>query len=644
MPKDHQNTLELPGRVLRCEGQVVRAEAPGEGEEDERAIELSFSSEEPYERFFGIEILGHERGEVDLEWIGSGRAPLLVDHRAGVDHQVGVIERAWIEGGVGRARVRFGKGARASEVLARVRDGELSAVSVGYRVREMKLTEASQDGPDTYRVTDWRPLEVSLVSIPADSTVGVGRDGDEGGTVNVTITREEGTTMPRENENAAAGGNDGAGTSQRQAQQQPPVNALSDEERQRLIEETRKAEAERVAEIESVGARFNVPQDQRAKAIRNGMSVAEFRGLVLDQLGERAQEELTNSAMIGMTEAETQRFSIMRLVRHMLDPTDAKLREAARFELEVCRTAEEQTEHTVRGMMVPVDVLRRPDFVAGQRELSVGTATAGGNLVATDLLAGSFIDLLRNRSLFFRLGATRLMDLVGDVAIPRQSGGATAAWIAEGADAGESDPTFDQVPLTPRTLAAYTDIGRRLAKQSSVDVEGLVRRDLATAVALGIDLAGLYGAGGNAPTGVANQTGINTTTFGAANPTWAEVVAMESAVATDNADEGALAYAIEPTMRGTFKTTEKASGTARFLWEDGGTVNGYTTGVSNQITAGDVFFGNWADAVVGMWGGLDLMVDPYSRSLSGATRLVVHQDVDVAVRHPVSFCHSNDGV
>ena len=119
---------------------------------------------------------------------------------------------------------------------------------------------------------------------------------------------------------------------------------------------------------------------------------------------------------------------------------------------------------------------------------------------------------------------------------------------------------------------------------------------------------------------------------------------MESAVAVDNALMGQLGYIIEPSMRGSLKTTEKASGTAVFIYGPGETLNGYNCGVSSQITSGDVFFGNLNDLIVAFWGGLDVLVDPYTNSLSGTIRIVVHESVDVAVRHPVSFALNNDGV
>jgi HK97 family phage major capsid protein len=193
-------------------------------------------------------------------------------------------------------------------------------------------------------------------------------------------------------------------------------------------------------------------------------------------------------------------------------------------------------------------------------------------------------------------------------------------------------------------VAAYTDITRRLLMQSTPDAEAIVRGDLVAAIAQAIDYAGYYGTGtNNQPLGLSNYTGLNAVDFAATNPTYAELVQMETEIAADNADVNSMAYVLNAKGRGAAKTTPKfADGAsvaaAGVIWEPGNTLNGYRAEVTNQVKDGDVFFGNFADLVVGMWGGLDMTVDPYSLSKSGGLRIVVFQDVDFAVRRVESFC------
>jgi HK97 family phage major capsid protein len=203
-----------------------------------------------------------------------------------------------------------------------------------------------------------------------------------------------------------------------------------------------------------------------------------------------------------------------------------------------------------------------------------------------------------------------------------------------------------QVTMSPKTLGAFTDITRLMMMQSSLDIEALIRNDLSTALALAIDLGALAGSGSSGqPTGIKNVNGINApTAFAAANPTFAEIVAMETAVAEDNALMGNLAYILPAGMYGALKTATKDAGSGQFVVEPGNTINGYRAIVSNQVTAGDLYFGNFSDLLVGMYGGLDITVDPFTNSTSGTVRIVALQTMDVAVRHAVSFAFNNDGV
>lgn len=279
--------------------------------------------------------------------------------------------------------------------------------------------------------------------------------------------------------------------------------------------------------------------------------------------------------------------------------------------------------------------------------------------VATDLLGQDFITLLRNKMVVNQMGARMLSGLAGNVAIPRMTGGATAYWVAENSAPTESQQAFDQVSLTPKTVGAFTDVARRLLLQSSIDVESLVRSDLAAVLALAIDLAAINGSGSsNQPRGIINTSGIGSVAGGTngAQPTFSNMVDLESAVANANADIGTLAYLTNAKIRGRLKQTQRFASTDGVgVWTEQNSVNGYTAYASNQVpstlTKGTssgvcsaILFGNWADLIVGMWGGLDLMVDPYTGSTAGTVRVVALQDVDVAIRHPESFAAMLDAL
>ena len=567
-------------------------------DEETRRVKIAVSSEEPVERNFGKEILDHTEKSVDLSFLKSGRAPLLLDHDP--RQQIGVVEDVTLDGSsrVLRATVRFGKNGMAKEVFDDVTDGIRANISVGYSVNKME-----REGEDSYRVKSWSPMEVSVVSIPADQSVGVGRAKD--------ISSETQTETIETKE-----------------------TIMSDIDINVVADEARSARNKEVAAIIELGAKHQ-RSDIATKAVAENKSLDQFRGELLEVIGDKPLE----TAEVGLSKDEVREFSVMRAIRAMANPSDRQAQEEARFEMEVSEAAQRATGRSARGVMLPTEVLRS----WAKRDVNTSDDSA---LIAEDFRGGDFVDVLRNASSVMAAGATVLNGLQGDVVIPKKSAASTAGWIAtEGAASGESEPTFGQITMSPKVVGAHTQITRLMMQQSSLDIENLIRNDLAQGIALSIDAGALSGSGSSGqPTGISNTSGINTpTSFAGVNPTFAEVVAMETAVAEDNALLGNLAYILPASMFGALKTTAKDAGSGQFVVGPDGQINGYNAIVSNQVTAGDLYFGNFADALIGLYGGLDIVVDPYSNSTSGTVNVTALQTVDVAVRHAVSFAYNNDG-
>ena len=574
-------------------------------DEEKRVVRVGVSSEEPVERSFGMEVLGHSAGDINMEFIASGRAPLLLDHD--MTKQIGVIEEFKLDETAKRttAVVRFGKSALAREVFEDVADGIRMNISVGYRIDKL---ERYENNGETYYKAQWTPMEVSSVSVPADQSrlVGVGRSKDkQHKNIEVKLMENE---------------------------KKQDINL--DEVRTQTIDEA-KAEFKRNSkEIIDLAARHN-KRDLADKAISDGISVEEFRGVLLENISNNTPLETPSE--IGMTKKEVRQFSLVKAIRAMANPSDRKAQEEAAFEFECSAEAARQYGKDAQGIMLPAEVLRNWK----QRDIN---SSDDSTLIAEDYRGGDFIDVLRNSSSVMQAGATMLRGLQGNVVIPKKTAASSGAWIAtEGSAAAESEFTSGSVTMSPKVIGAFTDATRLLLQQSSLDVENLIRDDLTQSIATAIDLGALAGTGSSGqPTGISATSGINTTTFAAANPTWAEIVAMESAVANDNALNGSLGYICRPADFGTLKTTEKATNTAQFVVSPDNTMNGYNVIRSNQVTSGDFYFGNFADLLIGMYGGLDITVDPYALSTSGGVRIVALQTVDVAVRHAVSFCKSSD--
>ena len=405
-------------------------------------------------------------------------------------------------------------------------------------------------------------------------------------------------------------------------------------------EDVRREERARVAELLAIGGTFHMAEAAQ-KAIEDGTTAADFRKIVLDEQARKADADPVRSGAPNVLVPDNQRrYSVRKAILAMLPNVGTKVDTG--YEREVSQEMAKQAGQEPRGIYVNMDLVA---FQRQSRDFNQTTGT-GSNLIATNLLTGQFIEMLRNTTLVMKAGATTLPGLVGNVGISKQTGAGTAYWFdAESADiTAESNPTVGQVSLSPKHIGAYTDISRELLLQATPAADTLVENDLRNVIALGVDLAALTGSGTGAnPTGIINTSGIGGTTWATANaPTFTEMVAMETEISTDNALDGTLAYAMGSGLRGTLKTTVKAAGQGGFVFESDNTVNGYTAHHSNQLAAGRCIYGNWADLLIGMWGGLDITLDNITNSLRGGLRIIMIQSVDIQVRNAVSFAYNRN--
>lgn len=592
----------------------------GTVDEKARTVELTFSSEEPYQRWWGTEVLDHTAASVRLGRLNAGGA-LLMDHDS--RDQVGVIERAWIKGNKGHAVVRFGRSARAQEVFEDVKDGIRKLVSVGYRILEL-VQEKTEAGQEFYRATDWEPYEISIVAVPADPSVGVGRDGSPAGFDPRTLLEKE--TEMRRNHNPAGGA---------------PAPAVP-------ASDTNGAEAERqrVLNLQAMGDRLNC-RELANEAVQKGWTTDQFVQAYQQRSGPAVQirtPETTGGDEFGRLQRE---FSLVSAIRDMVNGGALTGREA-----EVSQElARRNGGKAPQGIYVPTNIL-------AERVQLVGTPAVGGNLVGQEFRDQDFIMPLRKRSVIMQSGATVLTDLVGNAILPRQTNVTGGQWIAEDSESTETDLSFDQVMLTPKTVSGRISWSRQAALQALPAMESIVRMDLSEQLGLALDAAAIAGPGsGNQPRGILNTSGIGAVpidTNGGA-PTFDHMVDLESAITNANADVGRLAYLTNSRMRGKLKKTlESPSAGSEKVWRPDNMVNGYSALTSNNVpsdltkgTGTDLsamIFGNWQDLLIGLWGVMDLIVDPYTFSSRGRVRITAFLSADIAVRQAASFAAIVDAV
>lgn len=637
-------------------------------DEEKRTIALSFSSEAPVSRWFGEEILDHSPESVRLDRIRAG-GPLLWQHNP--NDQIGVVEEVSLGADrMGRAVVRLGGTPRAEEFFGEIRSGVIKNVSVGYAVHGMKLEEEREGAEPVYRVDDWEPIEISFVSIPADTTVGVGRSEDFlGKTVETRIyqpqKRQEAPkrTVTTKTTDPPADPAPAPAPTPRKAD--PDEKRSWQESQKRLLADMRALAKEHADKIENA----------------EGIALDYFeQGRSLDELGSRflelhrdAKPLPEGGGMVGLTDKEKKRWSFARVLDALTNPGDRRKWEAAAFEREVSEAAAQIDGKEARGFKVPLDVLTftgrfgqaamqrlAKNLGVSTRDLTVGSATAGGNTVGTDIMGASFIDVLRASNPVL-MDCTMLTGLNGDVAIPRHSAATAAYWVAESGSPTEGAPTFDQVTMSPETVGAYLDLSRRLRIQSSIDIEEFALMDIAFSLGIELGRVIIEGSGSsNQPTGILNQSGIGDVADAGGNgsaPDWDDIVAIIAEVDTDNALRGDPEWYLNANGFAKLMATERSSGSGYFILDaDRGsrTMGGYgykkTNLVPNDLTAGSgtnlsaLLFGVMSDALCGLWSGIDIIVDEASLSTQGALRVVGLQDADVAVRHAQSFAAKQDAI
>lgn len=639
-PPEPIDPTTLP--ILRqIEGQPVTRSLSVEREtidEENRTVEMSATSEYPVQRWFGMEVLDHSQGAIDWSRMRSG-APLLAQHdRWSTKGQIGVVEEAWLDDDRRmRVRVRFSKGKEAEEIWRDVVDGIRRNVSCGYLPQEMVL-ERREGDLEHFRVTRWQPFEISIVSVAADPTVGIGRSTDQT-TSTITI---RGSEMPKPNENTNTttttttepSGNSGG-------EHQEPTTRTYAEPKDTALEKER----QRSADILALGERFN-QRDLALQSVTQGISVDSFRAQVLERQhptpintnpGE-SQRDLPqfnhqkpgqDVEKLGITERDMSRFSLLRAINAMAtgDYKDAG------FEREVSNAIADECGTEARGLYMPHQAL----FSNGQlRQQEKATPAKGGVLVDTDLRTDMYTEILKNLTVLGSMGATVLSGLQGDVDIPKQLSEGNFFWLDEDGEAPLSDIDFGTIGLSPKTISGAIAITRRLRKQSSMSIENLVRNELLSGVAVTTDKGYLYGTGeDNQPLGLMYQTGVPGLTyddkFG-----WDDAVDMETQVGQANVSANGMGYLTSVGQRGAGKKSFVAPGTAERLWHNN-EVNGYRAVASNQVNPDTWVFGDWAQVMIALWGVVDLKVDTSTKAASDGLILRIFQDVDVNARRKEAF-------
>lgn len=604
--------------------------------DDAKRVTLSFpaSSEAPVERWFGTEVLSHEAKAIRMDRLQAGAAPLLFNHDW--SDPVGMINGARVKDGRLYVDATMFSTARAQEVATMVEQG-LRNVSIGYEIEE--LTEDPKRA--VFTATRWSPLEVSVVTIPADPGVGIGRGQDESQLKPVRMVRAvthpaapaafTGEPIMAETQNAA--GN---------AAVDPKIVITEDHsQRQTPLQ----MEQSRKTGIRNLCAANKLDERYAAHWIETGADFERVSNELVQLLEERGKNNPQAVTKLDMSATETRKYSLMRAIRAATSKDWSK----AGLELDANREITKRMNRLPKSdtsFFVPLDVMMRDRMPTHQtRDWTVAGVNGSNYLVGTENMGGSFIDLLRNTSVGLKMGVRRMSGLQGNVTIPKMTAGTTAYWLAdESTQITEANPTLGQVSLTPKNVAALTELSHLLMQQSSPDAEQLIMDSIARDIGLAVDVGIIRGTGNSGqPLGIVGTgsiggfTGTSLAATGILNGI-ADVVAA-------NAQNASCGFVTTPAVAGLLMDRPELTTTGTTpLWTgrmEEGRMKGYPAMSSGQMATATMLFGAWDTVILAEWGVLELMVNPFSDFTRGLTAVRGWYTCDVALRYPGAFTYAS---
>lgn len=650
----------MSGATLTRQATLSREpDAPQPQPHADMTVAMAFASDVPYERWWGVEVLDCTPEAVRLGRLNDGAA-LLYNHDWNELRGHHLPGSVIADGHTVRGQAVVSWHADEGKTIALIAGNHLTKSSVGYEIHSVIEQTTAKDGrqierkidgqvfgrvllrcnrdapgdlaafrraldsvagplergnaePAIYRVTDWEPLENSLVTVPADVSVGVGRMQDE------TLPLSEPPALPEIPE-------------PQQPTKDKTVDIVTPDVASIERAATDKA-LQRIAAIETIAGQFASfgLGDMAQQAIRSGMTSDDFSKQVMAHVAARSNQWTPE---IGMSQKEVKSFSIVRAIGALLsnDWSRAGLEREASQAFHAKAQAAGLQRQAENSFFLPMEVQKR--------DLTVGTATAGGNMVATTLRPQDFIELLRNATLLKALGARTLSGLVGNADITKQTGAATGYWLANEATAiTESQQTIGLLQLRPKVLGAYTEISRLLLQQSTPDADMFVMEDLAKVLGVALDVAGINVGGAGAPVGI-----LGTASIGAFTGASLAVPALLDAqvdVAGANALTPQCAYLTTPTVASLLAQRPRmAGGVETPLWQGNlldGTVLGLRAAVTNSMPSATMIFGDFSQVIFAEWGALEIAANPYANFPAGITGIRAFLTADVGVRLAGAF-------
>ncbi len=326
-----------------------------------------------------------------------------------------------------------------------------------------------------------------------------------------------------------------------------------------------------------------------------------------------------------LSQNETREFSLLKAINAEIHSDWSE----AGYEKEMIQEERRNYGGAAKGIVVPHSALATRTTMATTGDVSGG--------IGTQHRPDMFIDIVLPVSSVIQAGG-RVMNLQGKTSIPKNSVDLSAAFIAETSAITESDLDIDTLTLEPHLLAGRASYSRAVLATVTPDIEQLVRERLQRQIANGLDDAALDGSGSGAnPQGIANATGIETfATASGTTMTHAESLDAIAEVGANNYDTSNGTWLVHPTDAATLGAQAKDSGSGQFVYQDG-MIAGRRVIETTHAAAGTCYFGLFENVMIGTFGGVDIVVDPYTNGSTGITNIYAYQLCDVGVLRPNAF-------
>lgn len=374
---------------------------------------------------------------------------------------------------------------------------------------------------------------------------------------------------------------------------------------------------------------------------------------------EAAERALATAQAEGDETREISReFRFSKFIRELSGENGEKL---TGVEAEVAQMGEAEAKRCgvkVNGAWIPQSVLGNK-FAQVRAEAGSGDGTYDGQSVKVPADGGYLVtsammyqEALRNRLVLSQAGATYMGGLVGNIDLI-QGEAVEMGWLEENEEGKDQKKQFSKRSVSPMRCFVNVPVSKQLTVQTSMDIERIIINDIMAAHAELLEKAALVGTGTKEPTGILNTTGIGAVAIGdnGGLPTFKTIVDLETEIAVKNADVSSMSYLTNAKVRGLLKTTLKADGVGGYIWE-AGELNGYRAIATNLLpsnlkkgTSSDlspIIFGDWSQLWIMGWGGLDLLVDPYTLKKMGAYEVTLNAYHNVFVRRPEAFAAVKD--